>query len=124
MSTTKDTLTDAFLKTIGAEDKTSSELDGLLDAFNIIVDSLQKAKAANDEKELAKGTIYSTRFLDDVEISQITTFATNKLGRKCKLDNEIDKSLISGFRVVIGDKVIDGSLKNELAKMKNSLLNQ
>ena len=44
-----------------------------------------------------------------------------KTGRKVKATVEIDKELIAGVKVVLGDKVIDGSARAQLGALENAL---
>ena len=38
-------------------------------------------------------------------------------------ENRIDKSLIGGFIIIIGTKIIDASIKNKLNNLQKSLIN-
>ena len=44
-----------------------------------------------------------------------------KTGRKVKAKIEIDKDLIAGVRIVLGDKVIDGSARAQLGALETAL---
>ena len=44
-----------------------------------------------------------------------------KTGRKVKARVSVDKSLIGGVQIVIGDKVIDGSARAQLAALETAL---
>ena len=39
------------------------------------------------------------------------------------MKQEIDKSIIGGLYVVVGDEVIDGSVKSQLQQIKSQVLN-
>ena len=45
-------------------------------------------------------------------------------GRNVELTQKLDESLISGFKIVLEDEVIDASMKSKLARMKNELLKE
>ena len=46
-----------------------------------------------------------------------------KFNKKIILKQEIDKSIIGGLYVVVGDEVIDGSVKSQLQQIKSQVLN-
>jgi F-type H+-transporting ATPase subunit delta len=44
-----------------------------------------------------------------------------RTGRKVKAHVSVDRNLIGGVRVVLGDKVIDGSARAQLGALENQL---
>jgi F-type H+-transporting ATPase subunit delta len=44
-------------------------------------------------------------------------------GKQVDIDSRIDASLIGGAKAQIGSTVYDGSIKNQLSKMRNQLMN-
>jgi F-type H+-transporting ATPase subunit delta len=44
-------------------------------------------------------------------------------GKQVDIDSKIDASLIGGAKAQIGSTVYDGSIKNQLSKMRNQLMN-
>ena len=64
------------------------------------------------QSRLAFQRAMEARFVDCVE--QAT-------GRKVRAKVTLDKELIGGIRVVIGDKVIDGSARAQLGALENAL---
>ena len=44
-----------------------------------------------------------------------------KTGRKVKASVRVDKDLIAGVKVILGDKVIDGSARAQLGALENAL---
>ncbi len=46
-----------------------------------------------------------------------------RFDRKILLESEVDKNVIGGAVIYAGGQVIDGSLKDRLAKLSNSLIN-
>lgn len=97
------------------------DLDELLKACCIVTEAFDKL-IANEEDGIVKGIVYSVRPLDEEEIRKITEFADKKFNRKTVLINKIDKTLISGIKLEVGDQVIDGSLKNRIDDLRSSLL--
>ena len=59
--------------------------------------------------------------LDKKTIGDIELAIGKKEGRKISLIFKIDPSLIGGVKVVINNHIYDGSVKNKLAEMKQSL---
>lgn len=68
------------------------------------------------------GTVYSIRKLDDDERSGIEEAISSRLSRPVRLGNKIEKSLLGGVRVVVGDYVWDGSYRTKLGKLRRDLL--
>ena len=95
---------------------TANHLVSSLD--EIIVDFIE---LCNAELGVKKGTIYSTKALNKDEIESIEKAFKTKVNIKVELENVVDTSLIGGVRVVIGDRIYDGSLKNKIESLKSSL---
>lgn len=55
------------------------------------------------------------------ELAQLGTTLEKRFGRKLQLTVEQDPSLIGGIRVVVGDEVLDTSVKARLEQMKVAL---
>ena len=76
----------------------------------------------NEYREVKEGLIYSTERLSEELLNTITKKISEVEGIEVELYNIIDPTLIGGVRVVIDGHIYDGSIKNKLAKMKQSLL--
>ena len=62
--------------------------------------------------------IISASTLNEEEISTLTTKYKNMYGAdKVKYSLEVDKELLGGIKVIIGNKIYDGSLKTQLRRM-------
>ena len=70
---------------------------------------------------ITEGMLFSAFPLDKKTISDIELAIGRKEGRKISLIFKIDPSLIGGVKVVINNHIYDGSVKNKLAEMKQSL---
>ena len=103
---------------IASIEEDGTDVQSFLDACRLIVKTLSRAEIAN---AVPKAEVYSARALKVDELEKISAYITEKLGVEARLENKIDKSLISGIKIVCGDKVIDGSLKSRLDALKNSL---
>jgi len=65
--------------------------------------------------------ITSAYALDDAQLQDLVANLEKKTGRKVKARVSIDKGLIGGVMLAIGDKVIDGSARAKLAALGNAL---
>ncbi|MCQ3034858.1 MAG: F0F1 ATP synthase subunit delta [Bacilli bacterium] len=79
-------------------------------------------KLANEELGIEEGFVYSTYKLSKEEIKKIADSLEKRTSRKVELTNLIDESLIGGVKVIIKDRVYDGSVKYKLDTMKSKLI--
>ena len=61
--------------------------------------------------------------LSEYQANKLTENLEKKFNKKIILKQEIDKSIIGGLYVVVGDEVIDGSVKSQLQQIKSQVLN-
>ncbi len=101
-----------FIKVI-VHNKRAKEMKRICDEY---------IKISNAELGIKDGIIYSTEKLEEQEITKVEKKLSEVLKTKVELVNEIDQRLIGGIKVVIGDKVFDGSLKNKIESLKASLI--
>ena len=78
----------------------------------------------NAERGVAEGYVYSARKLAKEDMIRIAEALTQSHGQSLELTNRVDPRLISGFKVVIGNKVIDGSMKSRIESLKSELLKE
>lgn len=77
-----------------------------------------------DRKEgFAVGVIYSAIPLNSEQIASFEGETGNLLKKRIKLNNEIDKSLIGGVKILVDGKVIDASIKSRLKGLREHLIN-
>ena len=67
-------------------------------------------------------TVYSAFELDDVALVDLAASLEKRFGRKLNLKVELEPELIGGVRVVVGDEVLDTSVKARLEQMKMALM--
>lgn len=79
-------------------------------------------KTCNENLNVLEGIVYSSNKLDAKQMDEIKEALSKKLNSKVELVNLIDERLLGGVKVVIQDKIFDGSIKNKLEKLKNSLI--
>ena len=65
--------------------------------------------------------VYSAFPMDDSALNALGTVLEKRFGRKLNLSTTVDDSLIGGVRVVVGDEVLDTSVKARLEQMKATL---
>jgi len=72
---------------------------------------------------IAEATINSAYALDASQLADTVAVLERRFGRKLKAVVELDPTLIGGIRVVVGDEVLDTSVKARLEQMKLALIN-
>ena len=114
-------------------DKSEKEVLAVLKSFVVLLGrnrELNKAEeiisAFNEIWNKANGeivaTLVSARKLDATTKKMIVSYLEDKAGaKKIALTEEIDEKLIGGFVLKYNGKVIDGSLRNSLAEMKEQI---
>lgn len=65
--------------------------------------------------------VYSAFPVENAALNDISDALQKRFGRKLNLSVQIDASLIGGVRVVVGDEVLDTSVKARLEQMKAAL---
>lgn len=79
-------------------------------------------KEANEYIGVKEGIIYSVNKLSEEQIKKVEDALSTKLKTKVELVNKIDSKLIGGVKITVEDKIYDGSIKNKLEKLEESLL--
>jgi F-type H+-transporting ATPase subunit delta len=75
----------------------------------------------NAQSGSSDAIVYSAFAIDDAALADVVTSLEKRFGRKLKARVEIDAGLIGGIRVVVGDEVLDTSVKARLEQMKVAL---
>lgn len=78
----------------------------------------------NNKRGVKEGFVYSTEYLSKDLLKKITEAISLKEQKEIELKNLIDSNLIGGVKVVIGNHVYDGSIKNKLNELKTNLINK
>ena len=63
----------------------------------------------------------SARWKTVAALADLSTTLEKSFGRKLNVSVELDVALIGGIRVVVGDEVLDTSVKARLEQMKSAL---
>jgi F-type H+-transporting ATPase subunit delta len=93
----------------------NQKLSLLRDVFN---DFVARRKQSENVKDV---TIISAFELSDLQVDKIKDMLERKYNVKTEARLEVDPSLIGGVRIIMGDLVIDRSLKGELERMSKHL---
>lgn len=103
-----------------------------LDAFALIVSkgrenildeiALEFINGYNELKGIVRATVTTAYTLDDSQRKEIIKVVEELTGKKADLKELVDEALIGGFLLKIGDKQVDESVKNKLAKIQRALV--
>lgn len=75
----------------------------------------------NERESVVEAEVQSAFELSDAQLRDLVERLEKKTGRKVRARIEINKDLIAGVRVIIGDKVIDGSARAQLGALETAL---
>ena len=75
----------------------------------------------NEREGTIEAEVYTAFEMDQAQVADLVSRLEKKTGRKVKARVSVDKSLIGGVKIVIGDKVIDGSARAQLAALETAL---
>ena len=82
---------------------------------------LQYEALRNQREGVVEAEIISAFEMSAAQVADLVARLEKKSGRKVKTKVSVDKSLIGGVKVVIGDKVIDGSARAQLGALEAAL---
>ena len=75
----------------------------------------------NEREGMVEVEIHTAFEMDAAQVADLVARIEKKTGRKVKARVSVDKALIGGVKVVIGDKVIDGSARAQLAALETAM---
>lgn len=75
----------------------------------------------NAEGGASDATIYSAFPMEDAVLAEVTQSLEKRFGRKLFVSVQLQPELIGGIRVLVGDEVLDTSVKARLEQMKVAL---
>lgn len=84
-----------------------------------ILESLRECAARSEG--MRRITFTSAHELSDQEQDFFEKMAHESYGKKCTVFYDSDPALIGGFRMRIGDSVVDASVSGQLSSLKNHL---
>ncbi len=94
--------------------------NGRLNALPEIAAQFQTLK--NSAQGVNDAVIYSAFPIDGAALADLVALLEKRFARKLNSTVQIDKSLIGGVRVVVGDEVLDTSVRARLDQMKAALV--
>ena len=75
----------------------------------------------NQRSGVSDATVYSAYPIDANQLDDVVASLEKRFGRKLNASVVVDPELIGGVRVVVGDEVLDTSVKARLEQMKVAL---
>ena len=90
-----------------------------LGALPVVAEQFRALK--NAQGGTADAVVYSAFPIDASALSDLSATLEKRFARKLNVSVQQDESLIGGIRVVVGDEVLDTSVKARLEKMKVAL---
>ena len=75
----------------------------------------------NEREGVVEAEVQSAFEMTQEQVGDLVSRLEKKFGRKVKARVSVDKALIGGVRVVVGDKVIDGSARAQLGALETAL---
>lgn len=93
--------------------------NGRIAALPEIADQFRALK--NAQQGAHDATVYSAFDMDSAALADLAALLEKRFGRKLTLQLKLQPELIGGIRVVVGDEVLDTSIKARLEQMKVAL---
>jgi len=75
----------------------------------------------NEREGVVEAEVQSAFALSDAQVADLVQRLEKKTGRKVRTRVHINKDLIGGIKIVLGDKVIDGSARAQLGALETAL---
>jgi F-type H+-transporting ATPase subunit delta len=93
--------------------------NGRLSALPEIAEQFRALK--NAQSGSADAVVYSAFAIDTAALAELAVTLEKRFARKLNVSVELQAELIGGIRVVVGDEVLDTSVKARLEQMKVAL---
>ena len=75
----------------------------------------------NAQSGIADAVVHSAFPIEAAALAELSSTLEKRFARKLQVSVQLDESLIGGIRVVVGDEVLDTSVKARLEQMKAAL---
>ena len=90
--------------------------------LDVLAEIRMQYEALRDEREgVVEAEVHTAFALEDAQLADLVARLEKKTGRKVRASVHVDKNLIAGVKVVLGDKVIDGSARAQLSALETAL---
>jgi len=93
--------------------------NGRLDVLQEICAQYETLK--NEREGVIEAEVISAFEMDPAQLTDLVSRLEKKTGRKVKARVSIDKNLIGGVKITLGDKVIDGTARAQLGALEAAL---
>lgn len=78
---------------------------------------------SNEARGIAEAKVYTVRPLTDEEEQALSEVFAKRIGKdKLHIQNIVDKSLLGGVKIRIGNKIYDGSVKRKLERIERQIV--
>ena len=92
------------------------------DRLDLLSEIREQFEALRNEREgVVEATLQSAFELTGAQLKEIVARLEKRTGRKVRAQVSVDRELIGGVKIVLGDKVIDGSARAQLAALEAAL---
>jgi len=92
------------------------------DRLELLPEIRQQFEALKNEREgVVEAQVHSAFELDEAQLKDLVQRLEKKTGRKVRARVSVDRELIGGVKIVLGDKVIDGSARAQLSALETAL---
>jgi F-type H+-transporting ATPase subunit delta len=92
------------------------------DRLGVLAEIRAQYEALKNGREGVVEAEISTAFeMDQAQLADLVARLEKKTGRKVRARVSVDKSLIGGVKIAIGDQVIDGSARAQLGALETAL---
>jgi len=92
------------------------------DRLDVLAEIRTQYEALKNKREgTVEAEVYTAFEMDQDQIADLVSRLEKKTGCKVKVHVSVDKSLIGGVKIVIGDQVIDGSARAQLSALENAM---
>jgi F-type H+-transporting ATPase subunit delta len=75
----------------------------------------------NRSQGIVEATVTSAAELDDAEMKQVSARLEQLAGARVQIEQRVDPALLGGVQVRLGDKLIDGSVRGRLERLRATL---
>jgi F-type H+-transporting ATPase subunit delta len=92
------------------------------DRLALLPEIREQFEALKNEREgMVEASVQSAFELTDAQLKDLVARLEKKTGRKVRPQVSVDRELIGGVKILLGDKVIDGSARAQLAALEAAL---
>ena len=104
--------------------KISSQIINSIDLRFLKIINKKYKKLHNEAINLINVTAITSQKLKETDLSEITDKINNKINKRVSIKNLVDKSILGGIKLKVGNTLIDGSISNKLKKLKHNMINK